>query len=490
MTQLEDLLAAWVPRQRWFAGKGLPVEALRIESAHTVLDRSDSGGPELRILVVAVSQRGETARYQVLLGLRPGTTLDADLAHAAMGVCAAPGRGSGPGSATVVAYDAAHDAELTSHLLARIAADDGAGPVGFRRIGGAPVRTGLRSIAMTAEQSNTTLVFGEEYVLKIFRRLWPGKNPDLELTTELAGSRHVAPAHGWIEAGVRADGAVPEQRGTGPAPAEGADPRPRPGPAVPTTLAMLQRYLRSATDGWVLAATSVRDLYGSPGAAPEEAGGDFSGEAARLGAATASVHRALARALPTDVLAPDDVRLLAAAMERRLDLAVVDVPELRPYAAPLRAAFQAFADLDDPLPVQRVHGDYHLGQVVRTDTGWILLDFEGEPAAPVEERRRLSSPLRDVAGMLRSFDYAARHQLIGHIDEEALAGPARAWAQLNRDAFSAGYEDSGGVAPEKHQVVLRAFEYDKAVYEVLYEARNRPAWLRVPLDSIAALAAG
>lgn len=485
MTQLEDLLTAWVPRQRWFGGKGLAVEALRIESEHTVLARTGRGGPELRILVVAVAQRGTTSRYQVLLGLRPGTTLGADLAHAVMGVCTDPG----PGSATVVAYDAAHDAELTSHLLARIASDADEGAVGFHRIGDAPVRTGLRSIAMTAEQSNTTLVFGEEYVLKIFRRLWPGTNPDLELTTELADSHHVARAHGWIETGVSADGLVPEQRG-GAAPSEPSVAPPRTGPLIPTTLAMLQRYLRSATDGWALAATSVRDLYGTPGSPPDEAGGDFSGEAARLGAATASVHRALARTLPTDVLVPEDVRRLAAAMELRLDRAVVDVPELRPYAAPLRAAFKAFAELDDPLPVQRVHGDYHLGQVVRTDAGWILLDFEGEPAAPVEERRRLSSPLRDVAGMLRSFDYAARHQLIGHLDEDTLAGPARAWAQLNRDAFSAGYEHSGGVAPEKHQVILRAFEYDKAVYEVLYEARNRPTWLRVPLDSIAALAAG
>lgn len=90
--------------------------------------------------------------------------------------------------------------------------------------------------------------------------------------------------------------------------------------------------------------------------------------------------------------------------------------------------------------------------------------------------------------MLRSFDYAARHQMIGSADEEALAPVARAWARHNRDAFCAGYAAAGGIDPEKHAVVLRAFEYDKAVYEVLYEAHNRPTWLRIPLDSIASLA--
>ncbi|GLU46680.1 maltokinase N-terminal cap-like domain-containing protein [Nocardiopsis ansamitocini] len=462
MTRLEELLTDWFPLQRWFAGKGVPIDALRVETEHVLI----AGEPGLRVLVVAVDQRGTTDRYQVLLGLRPEGSLGDELAHAVIGVCEPAPDGAGLTSAAVV-YDAVHDPELTAHLLDQISAGAGDGPVRFRSMPGSRVRTGLRSLVLTGEQSNTTLVYGEEYILKVFRRLWPGPNPDLELTSALADSVYAARPHGWIETDLRTS----------------AD-----GTAVSTTLAMLQEYLRSATDGWVLAATSVRDLYASPETTPSDAGGDFAGEAQRLGAATAAVHRDLARALPTDVLTPRTRAEMADGMVARLHTAVAEVPDLAPYAVALRAAFEAFAALDAELPVQRVHGDFHLGQVVRTDTGWVLLDFEGEPAVPVHERQKLSSPLRDVAGMLRSFDYAARHQLIGHTgDTTDLTEAARAWAQRNREAFCEGYASGGGTDPEKHQVVLRAFEYDKAVYEVMYETRHRPGWVGIPLDSIAAL---
>ncbi|TDQ53600.1 maltokinase N-terminal cap-like domain-containing protein [Actinorugispora endophytica] len=462
MTRLEELLATWIPMQRWFAGKGVPVDAVRIESEHVLVP----GAPGLRMLVVAVGQRSRTDRYQVLLGLRTPDAIGDELAHAVIGLCAPPPDLGG--RAPVVAYDAAHDASMTTHLLERIAEDADGGPVRFRRTSGSTVRTGLRSLVLTGEQSNTTLVYGEEYVLKTFRRLWPGRNPDLELTSALAAaeSDYIARPYGWIETDL-------------------VDPDT--GAAVPTTLAMLQKYLRSATDGWVLAATSVRDLYASPGVPPGDAGGDFAGEAERLGAATAAVHRDLSRALPTDVLGPRSQARMAGGMVARLHAAVAEVPALAPHADALYSAFEALGEVDTDLPVQRVHGDYHLGQVVRTDTGWVLLDFEGEPAVSVRERQRLSSPLRDVAGMLRSFDYAARYQLIGHPENDALAESARAWAQRNRDAFCEGYAFGGGVDPEKHQVVLRAFEYDKAVYEVMYEARHRPGWIGIPLDSIMAL---
>jgi maltokinase len=149
------------------------------------------------------------------------------------------------------------------------------------------------------------------------------------------------------------------------------------------------------------------------------------------------------------------------------------------------SAYSRLAKLTDPVPSQRVHGDYHLGQVMRTQTGWVVLDFEGEPATPLAQRRARSSPLRDVAGMLRSFDYAARHQLITHPDRERLAPVAADWVRRNAAAFCAGYAAAGGQNPAANAVLLRALTLDKAIYEVVYEARHRPSWLRVPLDSLA-----
>jgi maltokinase len=201
------------------------------------------------------------------------------------------------------------------------------------------------------------------------------------------------------------------------------------------------------------------------------------------------VHLDLARALDTSVLDAPALSSLADGMRRRLDAACGVVPELREHATALAAAYDVLADLTDPVPVQRIHGDYHLGQVLRTETGWVLLDFEGEPARPLAERRSLESPLRDVAGMLRSFDYAARHLLMEQGAASNLEYRAMEWAERNRQAFLDGYARGSGDDPREHTALLRAFELDKAVYEVVYEARNRPNWLAIPLGSVERLAA-
>src|SRR5262249_31632894 len=172
------------------------------------------------------------------------------------------------------------------------------------------------------------------------------------------------------------------------------------------------------------------------------------------------------------------------------DVAVAAVPELAEYADKVGDAYSNLAELIEPVPAQRVHGDYHLGQVLRTQTGWVVLDFEGEPATPLAERRAPSSPLRDVAGMLRSFDYAARHQLITNPvagPSSSLAARASDWVRRNSDAFCAGYAAAGGLDPAENYLLLRAMLLDKAVYEVVYEARNRPTWVSIPLESIAEL---
>jgi maltokinase len=440
----EEALAAWLPQRRWFAGKGTAITSLAV-AADTALV---GGDPGLRHLIIDVTQATGTNAYQLFVGLR--ADLPDRLEHVRIG----------PAGHGLTAYDGLHDPDLTATLLAAIAGQSSVGPLRFTRRPGAQIDTGLESLVLTAEQSNTSLLFGEDAILKVFRRLSPGPNPDLEVPDALArlGSPHVAAPLGWITT----------QTG-----------------GLPTVLAVLSSYLRAAADGWSLAATSVRDLYASDSTQAAQAGGDFAGEAERLGEATAEVHRDLASAFGTKELPARAYAEISAQMLDRLDRAIAAVPELARLDRALRAAFEEVAALTDPLEVQRIHGDYHLGQVMRTQTGWVLLDFEGEPAVPLEQRRARFPALRDVAGMLRSLDYAARFQLAGHENTEQVMAAARDWARRNQAAFCAGYARAGGADPGKHGILVRALTLDKAVYEVIYEARNRPSWLSIPLGSIA-----
>ncbi|WP_214104643.1 maltokinase N-terminal cap-like domain-containing protein [Acrocarpospora catenulata] len=441
---LTELLTGWIANQRWFAGKGRPIDGVSIESS-TQLAADD---PILALLILAVRQGETTTRYQLLLGLRD--ELPDRLRHVHIGRTEWGGRERH-------AYDAAHDAELTGRLLAGMDVDLGIDPLAFHRVPGVDIDTAPRSLVMTAEQSNTSIVYGDKYILKLFRALVPGVNPELEIVTALAkaGSTHVARPYGWVET-----------------PLDGE----------PTTLAIMQEFLSNASEGWQMALTSVRDLYASPrGISAADAGGDFAAEARRLGNATAQVHRDLARCFPTAVIEPVEVKRMTERFRRRLDRAIVEVPALEEHAGVAHAAYDRLADVDRPVAVQRVHGDYHLGQVMRTASDWVVLDFEGEPGQPLAERRALDSPLRDVAGMLRSIEYAARHLLADHPDAAALAERAQEWAARNRAAFLTGYTEAGGSVNGADAVLLHALKLSKAVYEVVYEARNRPSWLPIPL---------
>ncbi|HSA51918.1 MAG TPA: maltokinase [Yinghuangia sp.] len=473
-------LLPWLPRQRWFAGKGRTIRGVEVVSAVEVV----AGDPAMFHLVLAVEHQaagGHPAtvdHYQLLLGIRSRRIERLDYATI--------GRLRGGTSDGTVLYDATHDSELTGWLLERFAAatpeaPEASGPLVFRRYGERAPRTGLAGLVVGAEQSNTSIVFGDDVIMKLFRRLTPGVNPDLELCLALAdaGSRRIPQPVAWFEAEFAGE---------------------------TTTLGLLQDYLRTGTDGWELAKTSVRDLYADQdlhgiGTADElrahEVGGDFAGESFRLGVATAEVHADLARTLPTQVAGEDELADLADQMSRRLDSAAGIVPELLPYTDRLRDAYRDLGRLGregHPVPLQRIHGDFHLGQVMRTATRWVLIDFEGEPAQPLGERRAAHSPLRDVAAMLRSFDYAARHLLTerraGGAGAPAphLVRRAEEWAMRNRDAFCAGYAKAGQVDPRAEPVLLRAFETDKAVYEVVYESGNRPSWLPVPMSAIRRLA--
>ena len=439
-----ETLAAWLPGQRWFAGKGTPITDLAVVAQTTLI----SGDPGLRHLIVAVTQASGTDSYQLFLGLR--ADLPDRLEHVRIG----------PVDGDLVGYDGLHDPGLTAVLLEAMAGGESIGPLRFARRPGAQIDTGLESLVLTAEQSNTSLLFGEEAILKVFRRLSSGPNPDLEVPDALArmSSQHVAAPLGWITAQT---------------------------PGLPTVLAVLSSYLRNAVDGWSLAATSIRDFYATGTTNAAQAGGDFSGEAHRLGEATAEVHRDLAAVFGTQELPAHAYRDMSAQMLDRLDRAAAAVPGLARHDRAVRTAFEQVATITDPLEVQRIHGDYHLGQVMRTHTGWVLLDFEGEPAVPLEHRRACFPALRDVAGMLRSLDYAARFQLAGNDNAHLVAAAARNWARRNQAAFCAGYARAGGADPGKHAILVRALTLDKAVYEVMYEARNRPSWLPIPLGSIA-----
>jgi maltokinase len=449
-------LAGYLGRQRWFAGKG---RTWLVAGTATVGELA----PGVRIDTVTVRyDDGGTETYQVPLVAYP--TPQEHLAHAYVGE-----ESEVDGSRRHL-YDALQDKDATVHWFEGIAEGRTVGNLAFHRD---PTITELPpggpSIVVGAEQSNTSVIFGDTVIVKVFRKISPGINPDIEVHAALAaaGSTHIAAPLGWLE-GSWTDAS---------------------GERATASLAMAQSFLKDATDGWEIALTSVRDLYAEADLHADEVGGDFAGEAQRLGAATAEVHAALAAALPTGRLEGKDLDDLADGMRTRLERTAAEVAELTPYVAALRTAFDDLATLDTPVEVQRVHGDFHLGQVMRTLDGWKLLDFEGEPARPLAERRGLESPVKDVAGMLRSFDYAARHLLADHPFDPQREYRATEWAERNRDAFCAGYAGAGAADPRTQPVLLRAFETDKAVYEVLYEARNRPSWLQIPMAAIRRLAA-
>lgn len=464
---LTELLPGFLAGCRWFGGKG---RAFEVTGTRRV-GRLPGDHPAVAIELVSVRYPeavGEAADelYQLPLALYPEP--QDRLSHAYLGAVDDPD--AGPSHA----YDAVHDREAMARWLDAFARTDPErslwlDALGFHRLAGHELDTDQHSTLFSGEQSNSSVAFGEDSLMKVFRKVTPGVNPDIQIHEVLthAEAEHVAALYGWLDAHDESSEAVIQ-------------------------LAMLQQFLRTASDGWDLATASVRNLLAEADLHAHEVGGDTAAESERLGSAVARTHLVLADQFPTEVRDRTEMTALAAAMKNRLQTAVGVVPELASYADRLADLFGTVADLDG-VPIQRIHGDLHLGQTLRTVKGWKLVDFEGEPAKPLGERLLPDSVWRDVAGMLRSFDYAAAvvERTVGESDEVGTAQRsfrALEWARRNRSAFLAAYREETGLTPDPaDDALLGAYEADKAVYECVYEARNRPTWVDVPLAGVARL---
>ncbi|HKN97082.1 MAG TPA: aminoglycoside phosphotransferase [Pseudonocardiaceae bacterium] len=447
---VERALVDWLPRQRWFGDKGRPIRSVDLTVAAEFATRRDRRGPcgLLAVADVHFADSPAANRYQVPLGLCH-TPPDAE----SMVVTRVDG---------VVVSDATALPELTTELLGLIAHDAVCGSVRFASEPQGELafahRSGLRSRRSTAEQSNTSVIFGDRFIMKLFRRLHAGVNPDLDLHRALhrSGSQHVAPLLGAIEGDL--DGS-------------------------PVTYAMLQSFAADSTDGWDLAVADVGGVIDGDDTAR------FGTEARLLGNAVASVHQDLAGEFGVSPMSATDLGRLCDLLLAKMDAALGTVPALRSYADFLRRAFTAVGDQLPGVPVQRIHGDLHLGQVLRTPARWLLVDFEGEPALPLADRVAPRSPLRDVAGMLRSFDYAAGYGIRrAERPDPGAVDRAAEWATAMRNEFCRGYAAIAGADPRENAVLLRAYELEKLVYETGYETRNRPAWARIPLRTLRLLA--
>jgi maltokinase len=426
----EQHLIDFVTSQRWFGSK------TRAVISSTVVDRATlrEEDPRLELMLVEIRfDTGTHETYQLLAG--EGHELDLlgdprrvrELVHLMRTNTKLP---AGDG---IVEFAAIEAFAGTGHELRE------ARPVG-------------------AEQSNTSIVFDEELILKVFRRLEAGINPELELLRFLTehGFENVAQLAGWYA---------------------------YTGRQMDATLGILQQFI-AGEDGWDRALATMESE-------PER----FLESLNRLGEVTGSMHAVLGSDSDDPAFAPEETSveslgLLTATVDEEIESIFMDLPEdnseldpIRGRGEEVRERLRMLTNLGGVGRVIRHHGDFHLGQTLWAGDDWVVLDFEGEPARSLPERRRKRSPLRDVAGMLRSFAYAASASpLLRGIE------PPVAWEERARAEFLDGYRKTvdqhlvpSGASMDK---LLKVFELEKAVYELRYELNNRPDWVKIPVAGI------
>ena len=441
-------LRAWLPAQRWYAGKARDLDELHV---HDVAVVDDPSAPLLLVLVDVRYADGGSERYHVPLALEPGEAARADVV-ARLPEGALVDATSAPHACLALARLTVSQAPARTSRGGRLSA---APVTDWRPDPEAPVRR------LGGEQSNTSVILGD-VVLKVFRKLEAGENPDVELTRALtaAGVDTVPAQHGAL---------LLAERET-------------------TVLTAISQLVADAREGWALATDEVAALRAG-GGRPQPG---LLEQAEALGLAVARTHAALAGAFGAEPATRPVLERWAAGMRaqtlRVLDLAGARAPAeaaaVLEHRDALLALFAGLPELSDAGPLIRVHGDLHLGQVLLGADGWRLLDFEGEPARPLAERREPHSPLKDVAGMLRSFDYAAAQVTPnGQVENWRVAARRRFLAGYTGTARAAGLLPPAGGDANR---LLAVMELDKAVYELGYELANRPDWVRVPVAGILA----
>jgi len=464
---LQQVLPDWLAGKRWFGAKS------RVIASVEVIDYAVLSASAAILFVLVHFAEGDSDTYQIPM------TLPVSMSEEQL----------------LPLREAVDDEDFRQALLgliereASLSVGDQSALSGHRSLLFAPP-PGSHTLAARvscAEQSNTNILYGDQMILKLFRRLQPGENPDVEIgrfLTDIAHFSHIPRFLGEITLA-------------------------RPG-VEPTSLAMLQELVPNQGDGWQWTLDALAQFYAATTPDPSS----HCEAAALLGRRTAEMHLALATETADEAFRAESITTIAITSEARriydqislaLDTLQKALPSLEPDAArdavtilnrrdALLATVDAIMSHPPSGKLLRIHGDYHLGQVLRTHDDFVILDFEGEPARTLAERRKKQSPLKDVAGMLRSFSYAAWVALEHHRILQPDSNPSHdVWTQAVSTSFLAAYRKTiatrSDLLPDEPlaTTLLNAYILEKASYELLYELNNRPEWVRIPLSALAAL---